>query len=151
MEFTDCGWVDLYTYTMTLRADAEGAGARYKTGTEVEAIETEDGSVTEVRVDGDTISSEHVVCATDWRTRNLLSDLVETPIRPFRWQTVNQEVGRAFGEEFPMAGINTPEGTGARSTTGTSTSAVARTPSRIPVTSAVQSPRISAKWSRRPS
>ncbi|MFC7046035.1 NAD(P)/FAD-dependent oxidoreductase [Halobacteriaceae archaeon GCM10025711] len=103
VEFADCGWVDPYTYTMTLKADAEDAGARYETETPVEAIETEDGAVTGVRVDGETIAAEHVVCATGWRTRDLLSDLVEIPVRPFRWQAVNLEVGRSFDETFPMA------------------------------------------------
>jgi glycine/D-amino acid oxidase-like deaminating enzyme len=103
VEFADCGWVDPYTYTMTLKADAEDAGARYETDAEVEGIEVEDGSVTGVRVDGNTITAEHVVCATGWRTRSLLSNLVEVPVRPFRWQAVNLEVSREFGEDFPMA------------------------------------------------
>ncbi|WP_416841406.1 NAD(P)/FAD-dependent oxidoreductase [Haloferax sp. DFSO52] len=103
VEFVDCGWVDPYTYTMTLKADAEDNGARYETDMYVEAIETEDDTVTGVRVDGETIEAEHVVCATGWRTRGLLSDLVEVPVRPFRWQTVNLDVTREFGEAFPMA------------------------------------------------
>ncbi|KAB1190723.1 MULTISPECIES: FAD-binding oxidoreductase [Haloferax] len=101
--FDDCGWVDPYTYTMTLKADAEGRGAQYETNMHVEAVETDDGSVTGVRVNGETITADHVVCATGWRTRSLLSDLVEVPVRPFRWQTVNLEVSREFDEEFPMA------------------------------------------------
>ena len=103
VEFANCGWVDPYTYTMTLKADAEDHGARYETGTDVEAVETEDGSVTGVRVDGEPIAAEHVVCATGWRTRDLLADLVEVPVRPFRWQAVNLDVSREFDETFPMA------------------------------------------------
>ncbi|WP_411968733.1 NAD(P)/FAD-dependent oxidoreductase [Haloferax sp. YSSS75] len=103
VEFADCGWVDPYTYTMTLKEDAERNGVQYESNTRVEAVETDDGSVTGVRVDGETITADHVVCATGWRTRNLLSGLVDVPVRPFRWQTVNIEVDREFDEEFPMA------------------------------------------------
>lgn len=103
VEFANCGWVDPYTYTMTLKADAEDAGARYETDTEVEAIETEDGTVTGVQVDGQRIAAEHVVCAAGWRTRHLLSDYLEIPVRPFRWQAVNLEVARSFGDDFPIA------------------------------------------------
>ncbi|WP_411966124.1 NAD(P)/FAD-dependent oxidoreductase [Haloferax sp. YSMS24] len=103
VEFADCGWVDPYTYTMTLKEDAEDDGVQYEANTHVEAVEVEDGSVTGVRVNGESISADHVVCATGWRTRDFLSEHVEVPVRPFRWQTVNIEVNRTFGDEFPMA------------------------------------------------
>ncbi|MFC4248759.1 NAD(P)/FAD-dependent oxidoreductase [Natribaculum luteum] len=102
VEFSQSGWLDPYTYTMTLKSEAEDEGVRYETGTEVTDIVIEDGSVTGVRVEGATIAADHVVCATGWRTRELLSEFVEVPVRPFRWQTVNLEVGREFGEEFPI-------------------------------------------------
>lgn len=103
VEFSDCGWVDPYTYTMTLKADAEDLGARYETGTEVTAVESDGATVTGVRVDGDPITADYVVCATGWRTRHLLSDLLAVPVRPFRWQAVNLDVDREFDERFPMA------------------------------------------------
>lgn len=102
VEFGNSGWVDPYTYTMELKADAEDAGARYETETAVEAIVTEDGAVAGVLVDGDLIEAEHVVCATGWRTRELLAGYVEVPVRPFRWQAVNLEVGREFDVTFPI-------------------------------------------------
>ena len=103
VEFADCGWIDPYTYTMELLSAAEAAGARYETETPVEEVVAEDGTVDGVRVDGDLIRAEHVVCATGWRTRELLSEHVEVPVRPFRWQAVNLAVSREFDETFPIA------------------------------------------------
>jgi len=103
VEFADCGWVDPYTYTMTLKADAEAAGARYETDAAVDEVVVADGAVTGVRVDGEHIAADHVVCAAGWRTRDLLADLVDVPVRPFRWQAVNLAVGREFDDTFPMA------------------------------------------------
>jgi sarcosine oxidase subunit beta len=103
VEFAQSGWLDPYTYTMTLKSDAEDRGARYETGTEVDELVVDDGSVTGVRVGGTTIRAETVVFATGWRTRALLSEFVEIPVRPFRWQAVNLDVRREFDETFPMA------------------------------------------------
>lgn len=100
--FADCGWVDPYTYTITLKEEAEAAGADYETGVEVKAIMSEDGQVTGVEVDGEPIAAPTVICATGWRTRDLLADHIEVPVRPFRWQTVNLEVDRDFDGGFPM-------------------------------------------------
>jgi glycine/D-amino acid oxidase-like deaminating enzyme len=101
--FDDCGWVDPYTYTMALKADAEAAGARYETDAEVEELLVEDGTVAGVHVDGDRIEADHVVVAAGWRTREFLAGVVDVPVRPFRWQAVNLEVGRDFDDDFPMA------------------------------------------------
>ena len=103
VEFTESGWLDPYTYTMTLKADAEDAGARYQTDATVSEVLVEDGATVGVGADGETIAADHVVCATGWRTRDLLAEFVEVPVRPFRWQAVNLEVDREFGESFPMA------------------------------------------------
>ena len=103
VEFTESGWLDPYTYTMTLKADAEADGVRYEAGTAVDEVVVEDGAVTGVRAEGEHVEAEHVVCATGWQTRDLLSEVVEVPVRPFRWQTVNLDVGRSFDDTFPMA------------------------------------------------
>ena len=103
VEFADCGWTDPWTYTMELKAAAEDAGARYETDARVSAVEAGNGAVTGVTVDGEFVAGDHVVCATGWRTRELLAGLVEMPVRPFRWQSVNLEVDRQFDDSFPMA------------------------------------------------
>lgn len=101
--FEDCGWVDPYTYTMTLKADAEAAGVQYETNATVEDVLVENGEITGVRVDGDTVTADNVVVAAGWRTRNLLDGLADIPVRPFRWQAVNLAVDRDFDDSFPMA------------------------------------------------
>jgi glycine/D-amino acid oxidase-like deaminating enzyme len=103
VEFADCGWTDPWTYTMELKGAAEDAGARYETDARVSAVEAADGEVTGVRVDGESVRADRVVCATGWRTRQLLAGSVAVPVRPFRWQAVNLEVSREFDDSFPMA------------------------------------------------
>lgn len=103
VEFADCGWTDPWTYTMELKTTAEDAGARYETDAQVSTVETANDAVTGVTVGGEFVAADHVVCATGWRTRDLLTEHVEVPVRPFRWQSVNLEVNREFDESFPMA------------------------------------------------
>ena len=97
------GWVDPYTLTMTYRADAEASGATFETGVEVTGIATEDGAVTGVETGDGTFEADDVVVAAGWRTRDLVSEFVDLPIRPFRYQTLNLEVEREFDESFPVA------------------------------------------------
>jgi glycine/D-amino acid oxidase-like deaminating enzyme len=64
----DTGWVDPYTYTMTLRADAEADGVEFRTDTAVESVDAEGGDVTGVTTAAGRIEAPEVVCATGWRT-----------------------------------------------------------------------------------
>ena len=101
--YEDAGWLDPYTLVMTVKNDAEDAGVEFRTGVEVEAIAVDGGSVTGVETEAGTVEADRVVAAAGWRTRDLVADYVEVPVRPFRYQTYNLDHGREFTDAFPMA------------------------------------------------
>lgn len=100
--FGDAGWVDPHSFAMALERAATEAGAAFETGTEVTAIEGDD-SVRGVRTDAGRLEADAVVVAAGWRTRELLSDLVGIPVRPFRYQTMTLETDRDLDAGFPVA------------------------------------------------
>lgn len=99
--FEDVGFVDPYTYATTLQAEAESAGAEFRTGVRVERVTTA-GGVTGVDTDDGPIAADSVVVAAGWRTRELVSEHVAMPVRPFRYQTATLEVDVDV-ETFPVA------------------------------------------------
>jgi glycine/D-amino acid oxidase-like deaminating enzyme len=101
--YEDVGWVDPYTYATTLEAEAERLGATFRTGVPVERVVVEDGVVAGVETAEGTITADHVVCAAGWRTRDLLADVIEIPVRPFRIQIVTVDPGTDLGADYPMA------------------------------------------------
>jgi glycine/D-amino acid oxidase-like deaminating enzyme len=103
IEVEQGGWVDPYTLTMTYKDDAEAAGADFETGVEVTDVTTEDGAVTGVETDAGSFAADNVVLAMAWATKDFVSEWVDLPMRPFRYQWVNLEVGRDFPDHFPVA------------------------------------------------
>ena len=103
IEFREGGWVDPYTFTITLKDDAEDRGADFETGVTVEGILTEDGQVTGVRTDDGTVEAPSVVVAAGWQTREMVAPYATLPVRPFRYQTVNLETSREFEDWYPVA------------------------------------------------
>lgn len=101
--YEDVGWVDPYTYTTTLQEEAESRGAEFRTGVTVEGVTVDDSAVTGVETHAGHVESDHVVVAAGWRTRDLLADVIEIPVRPFRIQIVTLDPGRDLGDEYPMA------------------------------------------------
>jgi glycine/D-amino acid oxidase-like deaminating enzyme len=101
MCYGDAGWVDPYTYTTALRADAVDRGAEFRTGVRVTSIEDRAGRGT-VRLDAGRVTAEYVVVAAGWRTPELLTPLVEVPVRPFLTQCVVLEPDSPLENEFPM-------------------------------------------------
>ncbi|MFC4248757.1 NAD(P)/FAD-dependent oxidoreductase [Natribaculum luteum] len=101
--YEDVGWVDPYTYTTTLQQEAESQGAEFRTGVEVEDVTFDNGAVTGVETQTGHIEADYVVCAAGWRTREMLSDVIEIPVRPFRIQIVTLDPGQELGDEYPMA------------------------------------------------
>jgi glycine/D-amino acid oxidase-like deaminating enzyme len=101
--YEDVGWVDPYTYATTLQQEAESRGAAFRTGVGVEGVTVRDGAVTGVETTHGHVEADHVVCAAGWRTRELLADVVEIPVRPFRIQIVTLDPGWDLGDEYPMA------------------------------------------------
>ncbi len=98
------GFVDPYTFAVTLQRDAENEGARFHTDTPVTDIDVVDGAVTGVEADGERYEAEHVVVAAGWRSREVLLDQADVPIpiRPYRTQCIVLEPEDPLTEEFPM-------------------------------------------------
>lgn len=100
--FDDAGWTDSYTLATALQKEAEAEGATFETGVAVGKIQAEE-TVTGVRTEHGEFEAPVVVVATGWRTRGLLSGIVEVPVRPFRYQTAELEVEGRLDESFPIA------------------------------------------------
>jgi glycine/D-amino acid oxidase-like deaminating enzyme len=101
--YEDVGWVEPYSYAVALQRAAERHGAAFRTGVTVEGVTVEGGAVTGVDTDSGHVAADHVVCAAGWRTRDLLADVVEIPVRPFRIQIVTLDPGFELDETYPMA------------------------------------------------
>ncbi|MFB6155179.1 MAG: NAD(P)/FAD-dependent oxidoreductase [Haloferacaceae archaeon] len=103
--FENTGFVDPYTYAVTLQAEAADDGAAFRTGTPVTGLVVEDGAARGVETASGTLRAPHVVAAAGWRTGDLLRDVLEIPLRPYRTQCVVLEPERDTDESFPMGAI----------------------------------------------
>jgi glycine/D-amino acid oxidase-like deaminating enzyme len=103
--YEDTGWVDPYTYTNALKGVAEDSGATFEIGVEVRDLVVEDGAVTGVQTDDGRFDADAVVVAAGWRTRDLLPDGVDVPVRPYRTQCVVLEPDDPLDETFPLGRI----------------------------------------------
>lgn len=99
--FEDVGWTDSYTFATALQKEAEARGAEFETGDQVERIRV-DGGVSGVKTAHGEFEAPTVVVAAGWRTRKLLEEIVEIPVRPFRYQTAELEVERQLDETVPV-------------------------------------------------
>ena len=91
--FQGTGWVDPYTFATTLRDDADDRGAEFRTDTAVEGVRVDDGAVTGVETGSGVVGAGRVVAAAGWRTADLLADVVELPVRPYRTQCIVVDPG----------------------------------------------------------
>lgn len=98
------GFVDPYTFAVTLQQDAEENGATFHTNTPVTETLTEDGAVTGVQTAAGRFDADHVVVAAGWRSRALLSDQLDVsiPVRPYRTQCIVLEPEEPLSSDFPM-------------------------------------------------
>lgn len=96
------GYLDALDYTMTLKWAAERAGAEIFRDHEVLDIRVEDGIVIGVETEYGPIDADHVVYATGWKTRDLLADYVDVPVRPLRWNAVVIEPNDPLPADCPM-------------------------------------------------
>lgn len=98
--FEDAGWVDPYTYAVSLAEEAADAGADVRTGVEVTSLRVADGRVRGVETTEGPVTAERVVVAAGWRTPDLAG--VEMPVRPFRYQTANLDTSTDVAD-YPIA------------------------------------------------
>lgn len=84
--FQAAGWVDPYAFTTALQADAVERGVTFHTGATVEGVIVDDGAVTGLETESGATDADAVVAAAGWRTPDLLADVLELPVRPYRTQ-----------------------------------------------------------------
>lgn len=101
LEYLNCGYIDPLDYVMTLKNEAESNGAEFRTDTEVLDVITNGNEVVGVETEYGITEGSHVVGAASWQTRSLLEDIIEIPVRPFRWQSIEMKPGIELGEEYP--------------------------------------------------
>ncbi|WP_411968741.1 NAD(P)/FAD-dependent oxidoreductase [Haloferax sp. YSSS75] len=101
----DTGFVDPYTFAMTLADDATERGATFLTGTAVTDVLVDGETVTGVETDEGTIEAPTVLVAAGWRTPEFLDGITPVPVRPYRTQCIVLDLGTDVGEAFPMGWI----------------------------------------------
>ncbi|WP_321111945.1 NAD(P)/FAD-dependent oxidoreductase [Halorussus salinisoli] len=101
----ETGFVDPYTFAVTLKEDAEARGATVSTDTEVTGLRTDGGRVAGVETEAGSVDAPRVVVAAGWRTERFLREQVRLPIRPYRTQCAVLDPGRELDAEFPMGWV----------------------------------------------
>lgn len=96
------GYIDVLDYAMTLKWAAERAGAGIYRDCEVTRLRVEENEVVGVETQRGSVDADRVVYATGWRTRDLVADYVELPVRPLRWNAVILESSNPRMEDAPM-------------------------------------------------
>lgn len=99
------GFVDPYALATSLQGEAEARGAEFRPGVAVDGLEVEAGAVVGVDTDQGVVAADHVVVAAGWRTPDLLEDVVELPVRPYRTQCVVIDPDPPCDEDFPMGNV----------------------------------------------
>ncbi|WP_266082115.1 NAD(P)/FAD-dependent oxidoreductase [Haladaptatus caseinilyticus] len=105
IKYDDTGFVDPYTFAMTLKEDAESRGATFETGTMVTGLRTSGGRVQGVETTSGTCSAPTVVVAAGWRSERFLRDRLQLPIRPYRTQCVVLTPENDLRTDVPMGWI----------------------------------------------
>lgn len=100
--YGETGWLDPYTYTMTLADAAKDRGADVRTGVRVTSLLVEDGAVVGIESTDETVRADAVVIAAGWRAREVCLPHLELPVRPFRWQAATLDPGRDIPDWYPM-------------------------------------------------
>jgi len=105
----ETGFVDPYTFAVTLRQEAEAAGATFLTGTEVEGVTVDgdpgSGTVTGLETETGAVQADQVLVAAGWRSQQFLEPYLEIPVRPYRTQCLVLDPGDPLDEAFPMGWI----------------------------------------------
>lgn len=101
----DTGFVDPYTFAVTLADDAERRGATVLTDTEVTDLRVADGRIEGVETDAGRFDAPRVIAAAGWRTERFLRERVRLPVRPYRTQCVVLDPGDPLGDGFPMGWV----------------------------------------------
>ena len=102
LEYADAGFIDPVDFTHSLKYAAQERGAEFRTGVEVTGLRTSGGAVTGLDTAYGPVHADAVVAAAGWRTRDLLTDHVALPTRPFRWNALVLEPDEPVGPNYPI-------------------------------------------------
>jgi len=102
VEYRNNAFVEPDELTRALARDAKNQGAEIRTETAVTDLLVEDGTVIGVETADGKVGAQTVVSAVGWRIRPFLSDYVDLPIRPIRFQVAILDPGIGLGDSFPM-------------------------------------------------
>ncbi|MGA9399827.1 NAD(P)/FAD-dependent oxidoreductase [Haladaptatus sp.] len=105
IKYDDTGFVDPYTFAMTLKKDAASRGATFETKTTVTDIRTNSGEVQGVETTSGTYSAPSVVVAAGWRSEGFLRDYLQLPIQPYRTQCVVLTLENGLVTDVPMGWV----------------------------------------------
>ena len=102
VEFEVTGFVDPYTFAMTLHDDAVDRGATICTETPVGNLLVEDDRIVGLETGRGRFDADVAIVAAGWRSREFLLEHVEIPVRPYRTQCIVLEPDEPLPESFPM-------------------------------------------------
>ena len=96
------GFADPHLAVQGFSAAARETGVDIRTKTAVTDLPRKEGRVVGVETEYGPVDADHVVYATGWRTRDLLAEHVELPVRPMRWNAVVVEPTEPLPETCPL-------------------------------------------------
>jgi glycine/D-amino acid oxidase-like deaminating enzyme len=100
----DCGYCDVDDLLATLDNEARRKGVEYRPDTAVTEVLVEDGAVTGLETEYGTVEADTVVVAAGSATRDLLTGVLELPIRKFTWNVAYLDAEVNLDEDYPMGG-----------------------------------------------
>lgn len=98
----NCGYCEVDELLATLHHEARRRGVEFRPDTTVTSVAVTDGRATGVETEYGSIEADTVVAAAGSATRDLLSDVIELPLRKFTWNVGYLDVDIDHG--FPMGG-----------------------------------------------
>lgn len=102
LRYENTGYTNPFDFAVSLKHAAEKQGARFYTDTTVQEIVTGGGSVSGVRTRHGVIEADHVLVAAGWKTHDLLSDIIQIPVKPARWESVIVDPVEDLSPDYPM-------------------------------------------------
>lgn len=106
LSFADGGWVDPYTFTTTLKREAEARDADVRTDTGAVELERAADGGHRVRTGQGVHEADAVVVAAGWRTKGLIEPRASVPTRPFCTNALAFEPAGEIPADFPIVQVN---------------------------------------------
>lgn len=102
--YEETGVLDAVDLLSTLRHKGANRGVEYRPDTQVEGVLVESGAVRGVQTEYGPVRAQEVVVTAGSRTRDLLLDYVELPIRRITWNVGFFDPVEPLAVDFPIGG-----------------------------------------------